>query len=540
MKKIFKNKENIFLIILLLLAAFLRLYKIGDYMTFLGDEGRDALVVYDILHGNLTLLGPTSSVGGFFLGPIYYYFMAPFLWLFQYDPVGPAVMVALFGVATVWLVYKVGSEFFNRYVGLLAALFYTISPLVIAYSRSSWNPNLMPFFALLTMYLLYKSVKNNSRILLVMCGILFGILMQLHYIAVFVGVIIAAYLLVTRIFLLQGDSVKETVSKLLKDYVLFGVGFIIGWSPFLAFEIRHGFPNIQSILKFVFHSGETGGGNQLFMNIWNVFFRLFARLLTNYPSPEQISVYDSHVSINLIDSSIKIPVLYLFIFTLIIALASTGLFLYQSFKTIKNKEPKVLRITLLTVWFILGIFIFGFYKKNIYDYYLGFMYPLPFFFLGNFLVKIYQGSKKFPSLITKSIVYTFIILFVILNLSGLPFRFAPNRQKAQVEDISKFILSKTNKKPFNFALLTLGNSDHAYRYFFKINGKDPVVIQNAQLDPKRKSVTDQLLIICEDANCKPLGASLWEVAGFGRAEIADKWNVSVVKVYKLIHYNKNN
>src|SRR5213080_2576723 len=105
MKKLlnfFKKPQNIVLILILVFAAFLRLYRIADYMTFLGDEGRDVLVVYNILHGHLTLLGPTSSVGGFFTGPVYYYFMAPFLWLFNYDPVGPAVMVALFGIITVW------------------------------------------------------------------------------------------------------------------------------------------------------------------------------------------------------------------------------------------------------------------------------------------------------------------------------------------------------------------------------------------------------------------------------------------------------
>src|SRR5438270_11564429 len=107
MRKVFKYKEHILVIFILVIAAFLRLYKIADYMTFLGDEGRDVLVVYNILHGHLTLLGPTSSVGGFFLGPIYYYFMAPFLLLFHYNPVGPAVMVALFGVVTVWFVYKI-------------------------------------------------------------------------------------------------------------------------------------------------------------------------------------------------------------------------------------------------------------------------------------------------------------------------------------------------------------------------------------------------------------------------------------------------
>src|SRR5258706_14058526 len=113
MYKKFLTKSNLILLGILILAAFLRLYRIRDYMTFLGDEGRDVLVVYNILHGHFTLLGPTSSVGGFFLGPIYYYFMAPFLWIFNYDPVGPAVMVGLFGVLTIWFVYKIGNEFFN-------------------------------------------------------------------------------------------------------------------------------------------------------------------------------------------------------------------------------------------------------------------------------------------------------------------------------------------------------------------------------------------------------------------------------------------
>src|SRR6266568_1185891 len=108
-----KRLPVILLLLILLLAAFLRLYKIADYMTFLGDEGRDVLVVYNILHGHLTLLGPTSSVGGFFLGPIYYYFMAPFLLLFNYNPVGPSVMIGLLGVITVWLVYYISKEFFN-------------------------------------------------------------------------------------------------------------------------------------------------------------------------------------------------------------------------------------------------------------------------------------------------------------------------------------------------------------------------------------------------------------------------------------------
>ena len=96
--------------------------------------------------------------------------MAPFLFLSNLDPVGPAIMVALFGVATVFLVYYVGRKFFNARSGLIAASLYAISPLVIAYSRSSWNPNVMPFFSILMLYLLFLAVKKQTYKLFLIFG----------------------------------------------------------------------------------------------------------------------------------------------------------------------------------------------------------------------------------------------------------------------------------------------------------------------------------------------------------------------------------
>ena len=98
-------------------------------------------------------------------------------------------------------------------------------------------------------------------------------------------------------------------------------------------------------------------------------------------------------------------------------------------------------------------------------------------------------------------------------------------------------MDKAEGKPFNFALITGGNSDHAYRYFFTLEGKPPVTIENTVVDPERSTVKDQLLVVCETA-CQPLGNSLWEVAGFGRAEIVDEWEVIVAKVYKLTQYRE--
>ncbi len=508
------------IILILFFAAFLRLYRIGDYMTFLGDEGRDVLKAYEILHGHLTLLGPTSSVGGFFLGPIYYYFMAPFLWLFNYNPAGPAVMVALFGVATVWLVYKVCADFFTVKIGLVASFLYAISPLVIAYSRSSWNPNPLPFFSLLTLFILYKGVIKNNLKLLFISGILLGIAMQLHYLATFLAVIMFLYVLLTET-LLKKVGINKVLFTLAKKYLLMLTGFVIGWSPFLAFEIRHGFLDFRNIFNFIFHSGNTGTSTNFFYTIYDVFFRLFGRLIFSFPPPEQLFKYSS-VAINVW----TLVILSISVLAMLLLLKN----LYSGFKSKNDSFKKYL---LIFVWFFMGIVLFGFYKKSIYDYYFSFMFPLPFILVASLTVFTYEKFKIFGKVLAIAV---FLFLFVI-NIQGLPFRYEPNRQLNQMRTIADFVMTKTDAKPFNFALISGGNSDYAYRYFFTVWNHPPATIEDSAHDPQRKTVTDQLFIVCESPlPCYPLGHSLWEIAGFGRAEIAGHWNVSVVEVYKLVHY----
>lgn len=504
--------EIVLLFAILILGAFLRLYRISDYMTFLGDEGRDAIVAKDILRGDFTLLGPRASAGDFFLGPIYYYMMAPFLFLTNLDPVGPAIMVALFGIATIFLVYYVGLKFFNAKAGLFAASLYAVSPLVIAYSRSSWNPNPMPFFSILTLYLLYVAVRGQSQKLFVVAGFLLGIAMQLHYLTTFLGVIIFVFVLLGEIVVQR----KGILRRYILHYLELFVGFLVGLSPFLVFEARHGFPNIRTILRFVFedNASKTYLGTSFMGNVTNVFFRLFARLLMKFPPPEQVNVT--------IDPYLK----FLQIASIILAFTAIIAIFF-----LKDR----LKVLLLSVWLFFGIVLFGFYKQSIYDYYLGFMFPLPFILVGGMLSRVLEIRKYKVGIVFVLIV--FLGLFA-LNLSGNPFRYPPNKQKAQAKNIADFILSKTGGQPFNFALLTKGNSDHVYRYFFEVEDRAPVAILNPSVDPERKSVTSQLLVVCEYADCQPLGNPLWEVAGFGRGKIEGTWEVPFVKVFKLIHYGR--
>ena len=496
---------------ILCLGAYLRLYKISAYMTFLGDEGRDVLVVKQmIVDGKFTLLGPTASVGGFFMGPIYYYFMAPFLWAWNLNPVGPAIMVALFGIATIFLVWKMGKELISNHAGIIAALLYALSPLVISYSRSSWNPNIVPFFSLLMMYLLWRVIDKQEWKKLFWVGVCAGIGIQLHYTFLFLFGVVGV------LMLCFGRSGKKI------PFMLLGIlGFIVGFSPFLAFEIRHSFMNTRAILDFVVGGKDTGFVvSNFFSNIIFVYYRLFARLLLRIPDQ------------GVLDTMTKLHRTTWFYISWVIAIVSGFTLIVRKISSWKKKNERVTKSSiLLLVWLIIPLIFFGVYKKSIYDYYFGLFFPVPFFLIALLLDNIMKIKKI-------GAVCGIVLLFALSmwNWQGRPFVFEPNNQLRQVENISREVLNHTNGKPFNFALITGGNSDHAYRYFFEIWNKKPVVIENAVVDPERKTVTDQLLIVCEDIFCQPLGNSLWEVAGFGRAEIAGVWDVSVVKIYKLTHY----
>ncbi len=500
------------IIAILLVAAYLRVYRIGDYMTFLGDEGRDVLVVKRmIVDHKWTLLGPTASVGGFFMGPVYYYFMMPFLWAWKLNPVGPAVMVALFGIATVYLVYVVGTKWFSKTVGLIAALLYAVSPIVIAFSRSSWNPNVVPFFALLSLYMLWKVIQGGDTKNLLWVGLCAGIGVQLHYTYLFL--IVAQCILIVWHWKKTGLlGVGYTVG-----------GFLIGFSPFLAFEVRHGFTNSRAIVEFVFAGKDTGfTASHFFGNIGDVTVRLFGRFLLRIPEVGALGNLMPHVKNSWIYGQ------FLLALGGILSLLTVGI-------RARKKRDAHLKTTfiLLCVWAVIPLVLFGVYKKNIYDYYFGILFPLPFFLTALLI----QDVMKIPK-IGRWIGACFVVALLVFNWHGRPFRFEPNRQLAQVESIARVVVQQTHDQPFNFALIADGNSDHAYRYFFEIWGKKPVTIENMENDPQRQTVTDQLLIVCENVFCEPLGNSLWEVAGFGRAEISGVWDVSVVKVYKLIHYKE--
>lgn len=233
--------------LVILISAFTHLYRIDQTFIFNNDEGRDALIAYRMIDTKRpVLLGPETSVGNMYLGPFYYYLMVPPLLLAKLNPVGPAIMVALLGIATTVLLIFLGKKNGSLTSGLVAGIFYALSPIMVHYSRSSWNPNVIPFF--ITIILLVVPLK--SMWLSFVFGALTGAIFQLHYVALVIPVLLYLWQLYSNY------KEHKLVQFLTRTTPIIILGFFATTLPFWLFELRHEFVNLNAFFTYLFEKSQ--------------------------------------------------------------------------------------------------------------------------------------------------------------------------------------------------------------------------------------------------------------------------------------------
>jgi glycosyltransferase involved in cell wall biosynthesis len=477
------SRPEIFLLVLILLvSAFARLYRIDSYMTFLGDEGRDMLVVRDIILGrHFPSIGPGTSVGSMYLGPLYYYLIAPALFFSGLSPVGPAVFVALIGVATVGLMWWIGRRWFGSGAALAVSALYGLSPAVITYSRSSWNPNVMPFFALLFMYGIWQVWRRHRWNWLVISSICLAFVLNSHYLGLLLLPAAGLFWLITP----KGPLARrKTLHGLL--------WFAVLMSPLLFFDVRHGWKNFQAVSTF-FSNRQTTVNLKVYKAIPNlspIWHDLISQTVT--AGNRQAGLF-----------------------------ASWALIVFVIFTVIKNRRHVNPDLVFVSVWLFTGLLGLGLYKQHIYLHYYGFIFPAVFFLLG-FLLK--SVSKTKFGLIVSVIL---VLALLGLNLSRNPLFFEPNDQLHRTSQVVDFIDRQSAGQPYNLALVSKTNYDASYRYL--------LTLKNSPYKQIHDQITDQLFVICENTDCQPINNPLWEIASFGWAKVDRKWTFTWGTVlYRLV------
>lgn len=342
-----KNKcEFLLLLTVLSLALFLRLFRISEFMTFLGDEGRDVRIVRDLItQGNLVFIGPQTSVGNMYLGPLYYYLMAPALFLSSLNPVGPAVMIAVLSVATILFTWYVTRSWFGKQAAIITAILFTISPVAIIYGRTSWNPNPMPFFALLSIWGTYQIWHNKKYLWLPLIGISTAFALQMHYLAFLLLPTIGLFWLLTLNKIKKGKSLQTSFIK----NTIFGVlVFLLLMSPLVLFDLKHQMMNISAFKALL--SAKSGVFNlgAFFSKPFSIFSFTQSALLSGNEKPTLV-------------------------YSIIFCLASA------TFLIIKRQKDQ---IKLLSAWILFPVLGLSLYSQPIYIHYLGLIYPAIFILSG--------------------------------------------------------------------------------------------------------------------------------------------------------------
>lgn len=485
----------------LILALALRFYRLGEYMTFLGDEGRDALMVKRMLvELDPPLIGPPTSVGNIYLGPFYYYMMSVPMAIWWLNPQAAAGMVALIGVAAVFLVFYLSRLWFGKWPALVSSFLYAISPITIVYSRSSWNPNPAPFFTLLALLTFYFAfIKKNFR-WFILTGAILGVTVQMHYLALIILPIIGIIWLYSLILKLKQQAVVKNFWTGTIGAIL---AFILSFTPWIVFDLSHNYLNSQAIIEFFSNRQTT-----INLNPVNTLSRLGP--VYSYNLVTRHLAFDNPLLGNI--AAVIILVLSL---KLVIDIKS-----YRWNLPWQNLA--------LFVWLAIGTLGLGLYKQTVFDHYLGFLNPAPFIIFGSLVNLLSVFKRPVLKYLAGSLMVVLITALVVNNIDKSPLRYPPNNQLAKTQQVAKFIIDEAGGEPFNFALIAEHNYDDAYEFYLDVYGHKTKEVP--------KEITKQLFVVCEDPVCKPVGHHKYEIAAFGWSEVEKETNFDGIKVFKLIHY----
>ena len=424
-------RQNYLIILVLIFALFLRFYRLPATLTFLEDEGRDLLVVHKMLDTfRPVLLGPQTSTGNMYLGPLYYYLITPALFLSRMNPLGPAVFIGLTGAFTVYLLYLFGTKWFGKLSGMVAAIMYGLLPLPVTFTRNSWNPNLAPLLSLLILWYLVKIIeaKTSPTKSFFILGLLAGAIVQMHYMALLLLVGVG----VTLIYYLRHNWLK-----LIRGILFAFIGFVITLSPFIVFEMRNNFVNTHTITRFIEAKEEKNIRYQLPVSLWfnkvestttRVFSSMFGRdALTPDPFRSAITTIISVILLLGLLASLKKA----------------------------DRANKIFRILFLT--FLIPLALTGIYQENIHLHYLGFFFPLIYLLVAR--------SRLSIPLVMCCLIYVTPQLSGYLNGSG-------TNQVIRAQEVANYVVEAAGNEPYNL-ISASGTHTTPYLYFTAISAHPP-------------------------------------------------------------------
>lgn len=192
-----KKTTNLFLLIVLILAGILRIWKIDLAPPgALVDEASFGYNAYAILKTGKDEWGEkfplTFKSFGDYKPPGYVYLTVPFVKLFGLNLFSTRILSSISGVMTIFIVYLLITLLTKKnHLAVITSFILAISPWHIYMSRMAWDSNIALMFLLTGLFLLLKAISGKISTLL-LSSLLFSLALYSY----------AGYRLLTPLFIL--------------------------------------------------------------------------------------------------------------------------------------------------------------------------------------------------------------------------------------------------------------------------------------------------------------------------------------------------
>lgn len=224
-----KQEKILFLVAVVILLILTRTLFLNTSARFIWDESEDLVRMDKIFQERkITLIGPISQDKINVYGSLTYYMLLPFAIVFNFDPIGPVVGAAFYSLVSILLLAVIlGKKFGWNLAGSILTLSF-IFPFLQA-GRWAWNPNLVPFWQILSLFVYFSVfLKTKRESWLFLAGFLQSLAVHNHWYAVFA---------------LAGFSVFVFLNsprpKKWHYFLIFLIGVSVGLAPFLVFDLTH-------------------------------------------------------------------------------------------------------------------------------------------------------------------------------------------------------------------------------------------------------------------------------------------------------------
>ncbi len=412
-----KVKKVLVVVLILILALGLRLYKLDERTLFDADQEWLANQSFELMKGDIPLLGPVTSVGSFSIGPGFIYLWSVVGIFTSNSPITGAYLSVLLGMITLVLLFIFAKYYIDEKVAYVFLFLTAISSNIIFWDQSPWAPSLFFVSQIILLTGAYLATKNKIGYLFIVLGIIGGF--HSHF-----GIVLSIFSVVLYFIFIKPVKIDS------KTLLMCSFLFLIGFLPNIIFDLSHNFVNLKRI------AGTIADDN---LNYFVSFNKIVSVLNINTTS----LIYPRNS--NLVDS-----VLNKGLFALV---------LVNGISLLRDKKYKNISLLLL----ITGVFpaiLFYIQQGKFSEYYLMMTVPSLLLLVALLLVRVVNR---------KIILIPILLISIYLNFGLIRDRYVSWNLKAK-ENIAKNIIEVGGYDNYGISLNSKLGNQFGFDYIFKYYG----------------------------------------------------------------------